>query len=277
MTNPWAIVLVLPTLLILAAFLIFLANTVAVSLHPDRTGAWSTENYQRVLSSSFFYSKLLLSIRLAAIATAVSLVLGYPVALFMTRASHTTVKLTFLFLTALFFSDYVMRMYALILAFGNNGFINQALIGLGIVGAPIHFLYRDAVVVIGLVAGNLAFMIFATYPVLARINPDYGAAASLLGASPLRQFLHVTLPLSTPGIFAGCALVFLMALNSYITPALLGGGFVDMIANLIYDQAINTWRLPLASASATILLFLTLVGLVGIGTLSRLYRRGLSV
>lgn len=264
--------LVLPTLIILLVFLMFLAGMVATSLSTG-TGqpGLTLANYDRILSSGFFYSRLVLSAKLAFFSTLISLLLGYPVALHMTRISGVTLKIVFLLLTVLFFSDYVMRMYAVILAFGNNGFINQALLGIGAVAAPVHFLYSQTGVVIGLVAGNLAFMIFALYPTLSRINPDYVAAASLLGASPLRQFLMVTLPLSAPGILAGCSLVFLMSLNSYITPALLGAGFVQMIATLIFDQAISTWRLPLASASATVLLFVTLIMLAGLGSLARLY------
>jgi putative spermidine/putrescine transport system permease protein len=264
--------LVSPILIILLTFVLFLVGMIANSLATGTEHSGLTlANYGRILTSSFFYLRLVLSAKLALLSTLFSLLLGYPVALYMTRVSGVMLKVIFLFLTVLFFSDYVMRMYAVILAFGNNGFVNQTLLGIGAIMAPIHFLYSQSGVVIGLVAGNLAFMIFALYPTLSRINPDYAAAASLLGASPLRQFMLVTLPLSAPGVVAGCSLVFLMSLNSYITPALLGAGFVQMIANLIFDQAISTWRLPLASASATVLLFVTLITLVGVGSVTRLY------
>src|SRR5260221_5356971 len=174
--------LVSPTLIVLLAFVLFLVGMIATSLAVDANQSGLTlANYERILTSSFFYLRLVLSAKLALLSTLFSLLLGYPVALYMTRISGAMLKVIFLFLTVLFFSDYVMRMYAVILAFGNNGFINQALIGIGVISTPIRFLYSQTGVVIGLVAGNLAFMIFALYPTLSRIDPNYAAPAVLLG------------------------------------------------------------------------------------------------
>jgi putative spermidine/putrescine transport system permease protein len=261
--------LVLPAAVLVLSFVAVILFLVVQSFtEPDLGEHLTWSNYAKILSNDFFISKIALSMRLAIWATLGCLLLGYPVAYYMTVTSPTRRRLIVLLLVLLFFSDYVMRMYGLVLLLGNNGLVNQALTALGVQSRPTRILRTETGVVIGLIAGQIPFMIFAVFSVLARIKPSLTQAAQLLGASPARTVLTVILPLSASGVVSGAVIVFLMCLNSYVTPALLGGGFVDMIANEIYDEAMNMFRVPLAAASATILLVVSLTILAGVNVLS---------
>jgi putative spermidine/putrescine transport system permease protein len=267
--GPAVPLLILPACLLVASFVAVIFFLVVQSFtHPDIDSHVSWANYAKLFSNDFFISKIALSMRLAAWSTLGCLLLGYPVAYYMTVTSAARRRFIVLFLVLLFFSDYVMRMYGLVLLLGNNGFVNQALIALDVQSSPSRILRTELGVVIGLVAGQVPFMIFAVFSVLARINPSLPQSALLLGASPARTVLTIILPLSASGVVSGAVIVFLMCLNSYVTPALLGGGFVDMIANEIYDQAISMFRIPLAAASATILLILSLTILAVVNLIS---------
>ena len=223
-------------------------------------------NYAQLFSSGFFISKVSLSMRLAIYATLGCLAIGYPVAYYMSVTTPTRRRLIVLLLVLLFFSDYIMRMYALLLLLGANGLVNQVLVALGL--GPARILRTEFGVVIGLIAGQVPFMIFSIFAVLRRIRQSLPQAALLLGATPLRAVLSVVVPLSASGALAGAIIVFLLCFNSYITPALLGGGFVDMIANEIFDQAISTFRIPLAAASASVLLVISLAILAAVSLVS---------
>jgi putative spermidine/putrescine transport system permease protein len=261
--------LVLPAAVLVLSFVAVILFLVVQSFtEPDLGEHLTWSNYAKILSNDFFISKIALSMCLAIWATLGCLLLGYPVAYYMTVTSPTRRRLIVLLLVLLFFSDYVMRMYGLVLLLGNNGLVNQALTALGVQSRPTRILRTETGVVIGLIAGQIPFMIFAVFSVLARIKPSLTQAAQLLGASPARTVLTVILPLSASGVVSGAVIVFLMCLNSYVTPALLGGGFVDMIANEIYDEAMNMFRVPLAAASATILLVVSLTILAGVNVLS---------
>jgi len=261
--------LVLPAAALVLSFVAVILFLVVQSFtDPDLGDRLTWANYAKIFSNDFFISKIALSMRLAVWATVGCLLLGYPVAYYMTVTSPARRRLIVLLLVLLFFSDYVMRMYGLVLLLGNNGLVNQALTALGVQTRPTRILRTETGVVIGLVAGQIPFMIFAVFSVLARIRPSLVQSAQLLGASPAKAVLTIVLPLSASGVVSGAVIVFLMCLNSYVTPALLGGGFVDMIANEIYDQAMNMFRIPLAAASATILLILSLTILAGVNLIS---------
>jgi putative spermidine/putrescine transport system permease protein len=268
-SRPAIPLLVLPAAALVLSFVAVILFLVVQSFtDPDLGDRLTWANYAKIFSNDFFISKIELSMRLAVWATVGCLLLGYPVAYYMTVTSPARRRLIVLLLVLLFFSDYVMRMYGLVLLLGNNGLVNQALTALGAQSRPTRILRTETGVVIGLVAGQIPFMIFAVFSVLARIRPSLVQSAQLLGASPAKAVLTIVLPLSASGVVSGAVIVFLMCLNSYITPALLGGGFVDMIANEIYDQAMNMFRIPLAAASATILLILSLTILAGVNLIS---------
>jgi ABC-type spermidine/putrescine transport system permease subunit I len=264
--------LLLPIGIVLLIFMTCVALVVANSFRLDSTQAFSVQNY-RLLFDGYFLARLWVSFKLSAFASVICLFLGYPLSLIIAFGRERLARIILFLVTVVFFSDYVMRMYALILIFGNAGIINRSILALGLSAVPIKFLYSELGVTIGLVVGNLAYFVLSAYPSIARVPNTTLEAAATLGAKPRSILFGIVVPQSSSGIGAGFVIVFLMCLNSYITPALLGGGFVPMVANVVYDQAINTWRPNLASASAVILLLVSCLTLLAAMLLVRHGRR----
>lgn len=255
--------LLLPAALVIATFLGSLAITGATSFS-DAHGNWTVRHYERFLSDSHFLNYLWRSFRIAAYCTPLTLLLGYPFAYVMSRSSPTARLALTLILVVQFFTSYIVRTYALILVLGNNGILNRSLIDLGILDQPLKLLFHEAGVAISLALVPLPFMILPIYSVLKNIEPNLEAAASSLGASRLKVFWFVIFPLSLPGVVAGVVLVFLFDLTAFIMPAMLGGGYVDMIANAIHEQAMAVLDKPFAAAMSMVLLVITLLVLYAI-------------
>ena len=171
-----------------------------------------------------------------------------------------------------FFSSYIIRAYALMIVLGNNGMINRFLIWTGLISSPLPLMHNETGVAIGLIMVSLPFMVFPVYSVLKGIDQRLEEAAESLGAGEWPVFWNVTFPLSLPGVAAGVMIVLLFQLTSFIVPGLLGGGYFDMVANFIYDQALSVLNVPFAAAVAMVMLVITL-GLVVV--LNRLFQRGL--
>ena len=259
-TSGAALLLLLPGALVIVGFLGALAVTGATSLF-DAHGNLSLLQYWRFLSDSFYLNFLWRSFRTAAYCTPTTLLLGFPFAYVMARSS-TPVRVTLtVILVVQFFTSYIVRTYALILVLGNNGIINRPLINLGIIARPIPLLFHEAGVAIALIFIPLPFMIFPIYSVLKNIEPNLEVAASSLGASRMKTFWYVTFPLSFPGVLAGVVLVFLFDLTAYIMPGMLGGGYFNMIANVIQEQAMAVLDKRFASAISIVLLIITLLTL----------------
>jgi ABC-type spermidine/putrescine transport system permease subunit I len=254
------LLLVLPALLVMAVFLAGLA-IVGVTSFAAAPGQWGLRQYARFLSDPLYLRYLWRSFRVAAYCTPITLLLGYPVAYLMARASGAVRLGLTILLVVQFFTSYVIRAYALILVLGNNGLINRTLLALGVVQSPLPLLYNEFGVAVSLVLIPLPFMVFPVFSVLKNVEANLELAASSLGADRLRVFWHVVWPLSLPGVLAGVVLVFLFDLTSFIMPGLLGGGYFDMAANLIYDQALSVLDQPFASAASMILLVATLLAL----------------
>jgi ABC-type spermidine/putrescine transport system permease subunit I len=215
-------------------------------------------NYGEFLGDPFSLSYLWRSLRVAAYTTVIVLLLAYPVAYFMSYCSPRTRMLVSMLLLVQFFTSYVIRTYAIVLVLGRYGVVNQILTGLGITEAPIRLLFNEFAVALGIIIVAIPFMVFPVYSSIAAIPPNLLTAAESLGATRFRIFREVILPMSMPGVAAGFVIVFLFNFTSFITPSLLGGGYFDMIANLIYDQAMNTQEYPLAAATSMIALLLTI-------------------
>jgi putative spermidine/putrescine transport system permease protein len=246
-----------PALLIVVVFFGCLMAMVRYSLAPSagmaRVGSGFTlANYARFLGDSLYVEYLTRSVRIAAYTTAVTLVLGYAVAYFMTCCGPALRLLVGLALIVQFFTAYVVRAYALMLVLGRNGIVNRGLLATGLIETPLALMYNELGVALGLVFVSMPFMVFPIFGSLAAIDRNLEAAAESLGASPWRTFWSVTLPLSLPGVVAGVIIVYLFTLTAYVIPGLLGGGYFEMIANLVYDKAMSTQDYPFAAAAAMI-------------------------
>jgi putative spermidine/putrescine transport system permease protein len=206
--------------------------------------------YLRVLSNT---------LRIAVITTLVCAAVGYPLAYWL-RGLGGRARLVALALVVLpFWVSILVRTYAWIVVLGNNGLVNRSLLGMGVIEAPVSFLYNELGVIIGTTNVLLPFLVLPLYAAMARIDEPVLQAAASLGAGPWIVFRRVFFLLTVPALAAGCILVFILTFGFFITPAILGGGRVPMIANMM-DALINKLpRWDLAAAISTVLLVVTLV------------------
>lgn len=214
---------------------------------------FTLENFGRAIDP-LYLSIFLNSAKIAALATAIALLLGYPAAYAIARApAHR--QTAYLVLVMLpFWSNYLIRTYAWIVLLNREGLINKALTGLNLVGEPLSLLYNEFAIVTGLVYNYLPFVVLAIYASISRLNPEVLEASEDLGATSLRTFLRVTLPLTLPGVAAGAVFVFVLSIGNFITPDLLGGGRLQMVGNIIYDQFLTARDWPFGATLSLILI-----------------------
>jgi spermidine/putrescine transport system permease protein len=193
------------------------------------------------------------TIWIATTTTLLCAVASYPVAYYLALRVPERWKRPLLVLTVIpFWTSFLIRTYAWILLLRSEGVINSALLGTGLIGAPLKLLYSDFAVLVGQVYGELPFMILPIYVALDRLDVRLLEAAQDLGANRFWTFVKVTLPLSRPGLIAGIVLVFIPSLGAFITPDLLGGAKSVMIGNLIQNQFAQLNQ-PFGSALSLIL------------------------
>lgn len=257
-----------PALALIAAFFAALSTVLALSISgPD--GAISLKAYGDFLGDSHYRAFLWRSIWIASYVSVIAVILGYPIAYVMSRGSRRFAAVATLVLAVQFFSIYVVKMYGWMLVLGNNGVVNRSLRSLGLIDAPLKLMYNEFGVAVGLFASALPLMVFPINAVLQNVNRKCEEAALGLGATRLGVLLHVTLPLSAPGIISGLVLTFVFCFTAYLTPALLGGGFYKMIGNLIYEQAVGRFNYSLAGAAAAITLLVSLAVIFGINAIGQ--------
>jgi putative spermidine/putrescine transport system permease protein len=234
---------------------VMVRTSFAPSLGPAIVGDGVTlDNYAAFLGSDFYRGYLFRSMWIAFYCTAITTVLGFLLAYFMFRSGPRTRLVVGVLLIVQFFTAYVIRTYAVMLVIGRTGILNTTLMDLGIIEQPLSLLFTEVGVAIGMVLVSLPFMVFPIFASLQSIPPNVEMAAASLGASNTRIFWQVVVPLSMPGVAAGVVIVYLFELTSYIVPGILGGGYVDMIANLIYAKAMQSFDHPFAAATAVVTL-----------------------
>lgn len=210
--------------------------------------------YAKVLGNSLLYSLN---------TTLLCLGIGYPFAWCLSRAPGHRRPLLLMMVIIPFWTSSLIRTYALVILLKANGIINAVLTGSGIVSEPVSMLYTDFAVYVGLVYSLLPFMILPLYAVLEKMDLRLVEAARDLGANGLQVFVHVVLPLSLPGIMAGCIMVFLPAMGLFYIPDLLGGAKTMLVGNFIKNQFLTTGNWPFGSA-ASVFLLLLMVLMLGI-------------
>ena len=214
---------------------------------------FTLENFARAIDP-LYLSIFLNSAKIAGLATLIALLLGYPAAYAIARApAHR--QTAYLVLVMLpFWSNYLIRTYAWIVLLNREGLINRSLRGMGVIEEPLPILYNEFAVVTGLVYNYLPFVILAIYASIQRMDPALREASEDLGASSWRTFLRVTLPLTMPGVAAGSVFVFVLSIGNFITPDLLGGGRLQMVGNIIYDQFLTARDWPFGATLSFLLI-----------------------
>lgn len=211
-------------------------------------------NFLYILEDSYYVDAYLSSVKIAALTTILTLLIGFPIAYLIARSEprHRVLLLSLVILP--FWTSFLLRVYAWIALLKRNGPVNEILMSLGIIHEPLQILQTDLAVYIGLAYTYLPFMILPLYAVLEKLDGTLLEASQDLGAKPWQTFFLVTVPLSMPGILAGCALVFIPAVGEYVIPALLGGSDTLMIGRVLWDEFAQNRDWPMASAVASVML-----------------------
>ena len=216
-------------------------------------------NFTFLVEDNLYWKAYLNSIFVAAVSTVLCLLIGYPIAYAIARSNPSTRNILMLFIVLPFWTSFLLRVYAWIGILKNNGLINNALMGLGVTHEPIQMLQTNFAVYVGIVYSYLPFMILPLYANLEKMDLTLLEAAADLGSKPWQAFYKVTLPLSKPGIIAGCLLVFIPAVGEFVIPSLLGDPGMLMIGKVLWTEFFNNRDWPIASAVAiALLLFLVI-------------------
>lgn len=233
--------------------------------------AFTLENYVRFFSERYYLNILGDTLKVAAICTALSLLLGFPVAYFLARTQSRYKSILVILLVFPLLVGNVVRAAGWMVILGNAGFMNALLMATGIIDQPVRLLYTTFAVIMGTTGVVLPYMIITLQSVLEGIDRSLEEAARNLGANNARAFLRVTLPISAPGVAAGTMLVFILCMNAYATPVLLGGTSLTMMAPAIYGQIAQASNWPFGAALALILMVVTLF--IALGSNWLIHRR----
>ena len=219
--------------------------------------AVTVANYVKFFTDPYYTSILLTTVRIAVLVTLVCLVVGFPLAYVVARTQSRWKHLLIISIVLPLFVGNSVRAAGWMVVFGNKGFVNASLMGLGLIDRPIEIMFTENAVIIGIIAVNLPYMVLTLQSVLEGIARNLEEAAFSLGAGPWTMFRRVLWPLALPGFMAGAILCFILAMNAYATPVLLGGPQFKMMGPLVYGQfQLNNW--PFGASAAFILMTATL-------------------
>jgi putative spermidine/putrescine transport system permease protein len=274
MRNRPGYLLALPVAIVLALGFLYPVLRMVWTSITTPAGDLTFERYARLLSDPFYLDMVWRTIRISLITTVVSLLLAYPVAMHMRQMSARGRAFLSLILLSPLLISVVVRTLGWVILLSPTGVVNTALDGLGL--GPFELIYNELAVVLGMTHVFFGYMTLSLMISVLGIPDHLLLAASDLGAKRRQILRHIIVPLSMPGVRAGCILVFALSASAYITPALLGGGRDPLLAQRVYDSALFYADFPEAAAFATILLVLILVGmfLIAFATRTSAERRG---
>jgi putative spermidine/putrescine transport system permease protein len=260
--RPFLRLFVSPAVLCALGFLAALAAVMQYSLRAYvpgslEAGGFTLANFAALMKP--LYGRVFLDTVWICFLTAFfTLIIGYPLAYALVHARRVALKSAILVITVtpLFLGE-VVRTYSWIVVLGNNGFVNSMLLKAGLIDQPLQLMFTKFGVVTALVHVTLPVMVIMLAAALSHIDRDYERAAASLGADPIRAFLTVTLPLSMPGIIAGVTTAFAWTFSAFATPQLIGGGRVNMVANLVYQLGFASFNFPFAAGLSVAGLALT--------------------
>lgn len=254
--------LLIPALIaILISFVIPLIVLLRMSFNLTGPGttliqAWSLETYAKAVLDPYYWEIIFNTLKLGIIVSVITVVLSYPIALFLTKTESRWKGFLFALAIGPLLTSQIARTFGWIALLGNEGAVNSALLTIGLIDTPLQLSNNFVGTVIALVEVLMPYALLGMISGFSRVSTELELAAGVLGASPFVRFWRITLPLSLPGVFTGFLLVFVLTISSFVTPHLLGGGRVHVLATEIYDEATQTLDWPLAAALAVILLVL---------------------
>lgn len=217
------------------------------------------ENYLKFFTDAYYLNVLWRTIRVAVICTIVCLIMGFPLAYVLARTESRFKNLLIMLVVLPLFVGNAVRAAGWMTAFGSRGALNASLMGLGLTDQPIEIMFTENAVLIGIIAVNLPFMVLTLQSVIEGIPRNVEEAAFSLGAGPSAMFRRVLWPLALPGILAGTILTFILAMNAYATPVLLGGPKFQTMGPLVYGQFAQQNNWPFGGAISFILMTATIL------------------
>jgi putative spermidine/putrescine transport system permease protein len=256
--------LLVPILALLGFFFVLpMANLFVMSFYSFETNRGiiyqpGLGNYAKFLSDPFYLSILGRTLKLALIVTVSGLVLAYPLAFYLSKTTGRERSYLTLLVVSPLLVSLVIRSFGWLIVLGPRGLINASLRGLGLIGDPLQLMYTENAVLIALVHVFYPFMVLPIAGSLQNIDPSIVRAAQNLGAGRWETFRRIILPLSLPGVVAGCVIVFALSCSAFVTPLILGGPRVKVMAYSVWEQVITLLNWPFGAAIAFLLLFITL-------------------
>jgi putative spermidine/putrescine transport system permease protein len=251
--------LVLPAAALIFVFLVIpYINILIMSVRVPSTSApygpgFTLGNFQRALGDSLYLGILERTLAIGLATSLICLLLGFPVAFHLARTRTRFRGALYACILSPLLVSVVIRCYGWIIILANNGLINTGLRDAGIIEGNLPLMYNEFGVIVGLVHINLPFMILSLLGAMHSIDPRLEEAARSLGASERRVFSRVVIPLAMPGIQSGTILVFVLAISAYVTPVILGGSRVKLMAPLVVQQLIEAFLWPFGAALALVL------------------------
>ncbi|MBU6492599.1 MAG: ABC transporter permease [Burkholderiales bacterium] len=221
--------------------------------------AWTWQNYREFFANMYYFTVLMTTVKVAFICTALSFLLGFPVAYVLAKTQSRFKSVLIILLVFPLLVGNVVRAAGWMAILGTAGFVNVLLQDIGLIHAPLRLLYTPLAVILGTTGVVLPFMILTLQSVLEGIDISVEEAAQNLGANFMQTLLRVLFPMAAPGIAAGTMLVFILCMNAYATPVLLGGTGLTMMAPAVYDQISQASDWPFGAALALILMAVTLL------------------
>lgn len=252
------------TIFVAAALIVPLALLFRYSLNRFVPGqfmveALTIENYVKFFTDPYYRAVLVRTMRVAATCTVICLIVGFPLAYVLARTRSRWKNLLVILVVLPLFVGNAVRAAGWMVAFGARGLVNASLIGLGIIAVPIDIMFSETAVIVGVTAVNLPFMVLTLASVIEGIDRSVEEAAFNLGANPWQMARRVLLPLAMPGVVAGTILTFILGMNAYATPVLLGGPTFRMMGPLVFQGFVEQNNWPFGGAVAFILMAATLV------------------
>ncbi len=258
--RPW--ILLSPALLFITALVVIpMAFILVYSFYENvdlavDVPAFQFGNWQELLTDGYYHTAIWKTLRLSVIVTVLAALMGYIPAYVIAMTTYRHKWLLLLLLIIPFWISFIIRTLSWIHIFGNQGALNGLLGWLGLIEAPLQLMYTEFTVIVGFIHVFLPYMILNVYVSLEGIDRNLEPAARTLGATPWQAFREVTLPLSLPGLAAGCLLVFVLTGGSYVTPLILGGPGDFLFGNLVYDAIVTELNWPMGATLSFALLLL---------------------
>ncbi len=229
---------------------------------------FTTANFSR-LFQPLYLNVIQDSLVVAGLVTVLALLIGYPTAYAIAQLPPKWKTIALLAVMLPFWTNFLIRMYAWTILLSGPGLVNEALTGIGLIDKPLELLYTRGTVVVGLLYGYLSLMILPIYSAVERLDPRLREASANLGASPVRTFFSVTLPLTLPSALIGAVLVFVPSFGNFVVPEILGGGKAIMVGNLIRDQFLKARDWPFGATIALVMVVVTVILLLAQAVVSR--------